>query len=47
MICNMHFKDIKCVASVNKSQKKKKRIKYMKNKNIMIKTNNIHISISI
>ena len=25
MICNMHFKDIKCVASVNKSHKKKKK----------------------
>ena len=40
----MHFKDIKGVASMNKSKKKKikKKIKYMKNGNIMIKTN-IHI----
>ena len=43
MISNMHFKDIKGASSMNKSKKtKKKRIKYMKNENIMIKTN-IHI----
>ena len=33
----MHFKDIESVTLMNKS--KKKSIKYMKNKNIMIKTN--------
>ena len=35
MISNMHFKDIKCLASINESKKKK-------NENIIIKTN-VHI----
>ena len=46
MNSNMHFKDIKSVASMsksnNKNKKRKKTIKYMKNENIIIKTN-IHI----
>ena len=43
MISNMHLKGIKSAASMNKSNnKKRKRIKYLKNENIMINTN-IHI----
>ena len=38
MIFYMHFKGIKIVAPVNKS---KKLIKYVKNENIMIKTNRL------
>ena len=42
MISYMCFKDIKCAAPINKiikkKDKKKKKIKYMKNENIMIKT---------
>ena len=42
MISYMDFKGLKSIASMKKSKKKKKRIKYMKQENIMIKTN-IHI----